>query len=125
MSVNNNIEAHLQLPPLLRSHGARLSRLREVETCLDPNDHLLAVGAGGRWGGSGDAWDEASRATGPLLLPWKTLLLSDSSSTRRHGDGVSSDDESSAPAKTQGDGIEVWAKRFTAYLKPTLAGVPT
>ncbi|PWN39446.1 hypothetical protein IE81DRAFT_326548 [Ceraceosorus guamensis] len=122
VSVNDNIEAHLQLPPLLRSHGAKLSRLREVETCLDPNDHLLAAGAGGRWGGSGDAWDEASRATGPLLLPWKTLLLSESAGLGRVP--ASSDDESDSPVM-RGDGIEGWAKRFTAYLKPTLAGVPT
>ncbi|CEH12215.1 Uncharacterized conserved protein [Ceraceosorus bombacis] len=101
---------------------AKLSRLREVETCLDPNDHLLAAGAGGRWGGSGDAWDEASRATGPLLLPWKTLLLSESAGLGR--DPASSDDESDSPVM-RGDGIEGWAKRFTAYLKPTLAGVPT
>lgn len=124
VSVNDSIDAHLQLPPLLHD-GARLGRLREVETSLDANDPLLAPGAGGRWAGTGDAWAEASRATGPLLLPWKTLLVMGSP---RHGKDAEDDDETSdvsASEEELKDGIEAWAKRFTSYLKPTLSGIPT
>jgi len=131
VSVNDNIDAHLQLPPILRD-PARLSRMREVETCLDFNDPLLAPGAGGRWAGSSDPWEEATRTTGPMLLPWKTLLVFGRGHDRRQLGSSShssdeddpEDDEDDSDGAREG-GIEVWARRFTNLLKPTLSGIPT
>ncbi|KAJ1578940.1 hypothetical protein NDA14_000936 [Ustilago hordei] len=95
LTINDRIEVHLQLPPILQD-PTNLPKTVDIETELDPNDPIFLSGGGfaglGKEGadedGGGGTYDrlldlaphqlsfeEWCRTTGPYLLPWKTLLL--------------------------------------------------
>ncbi|KAJ9479479.1 Nitrogen permease regulator 3 [Pseudozyma hubeiensis] len=95
LTVNDSIEVHTQLPPILQD-PTNLHKMVDIETELDSNDPIFLSGGGfaGRGkenaqedgtGGTYDrllamtpaqlSFEEWCRTTGPYLLPWKTLLL--------------------------------------------------
>lgn len=77
VTVNDHIDLHLQLPPLLLD-PARAERLREVQHVIDPVDPLVMRGDTAEPSAPRlheTAFQEWTNSTGPFLLPWKTLLL--------------------------------------------------
>lgn len=148
VTINDSIDAHLQLPPLLHDPG-RMLKVPDLETELDTSDPVFLGGGGFAGLGAGNAgtdsgyariqglkaedlaFEEWTRTTGPVLLPWKTLLILNDNpgGTRRNifgGGGSLAGDETDEEADYEGaQGIETWARKFTTLLKPTLSGVPT
>ncbi|WFD34671.1 Nitrogen permease regulator 3 [Malassezia cuniculi] len=77
LTVNGHIDLHLQLPPLLIDPG-KAGRLPEVQHVLDPIDPLIMRGDTPHPSApelSTTEFQEWTNATGPFLVPWKTLLL--------------------------------------------------
>lgn len=142
VTLNGTLDVHLQLPPLLVDPARMVKSILELGPAIEADDAdlfgddaALAVG---------DPLDEWTRATGPPLLPWKSLLLLHDSphplpkSRRYRSVGgivveLESEEESAQrldAALAGGDGtadagIELWARKFTSLLKPTLQGIPT
>ncbi len=144
VTINDHVEVHLQLPPILRS-GADLLNISDVHTDIDPIDPVFLSG-GGFAGLGKDAdflskcmslepedliYEEWTRTTGPYLLPWKTLLLAEDSVPPQNFMAEEGDESQSAfvhertASAHDGVGVEPWAKKFTSLLQPTLAGIPT
>lgn len=154
VTINDSIEAHLQLPPLLQD-PSRIAKAADVETQVDLNDPIFLEAANeGRAGGSqqrpsnlGDVMlQEWTRTTGPLLLPWQTLLLLNdrlgkaathtmgkattmaarSTSLALEGETAGESSEEESLVSFAGDqSLDAWARKFTRLLRPTLSGVPT
>lgn len=159
VTINDSIDAHLQLPPLLHD-PSRIAKVADVETQVDLNDPIFIEAANNgrtdaqqRPSNLGDVMlQEWTRTTGPLLLPWQTLLLLNdrlgkaathtrgrppttgstaipmaataSSTADAETAGEESDEESLA--SFAGDqSLDAWARKFTRLLRPTLSGVPT
>lgn len=148
VSLNDSLDVHLQLPPLLVDPAKMVKSITELGPSIEAED-VEAWVDGGR-NGEGNALDEWTRATGPPLFPWRTLLLlhdpeEDEEVARRRrfrsvgGQvvAIDGDEDGGTPSDTNLDedefgetgladaGIEIWARKFTSLLKPTLQGVPT
>ncbi|PWN20576.1 hypothetical protein BCV69DRAFT_282785 [Microstroma glucosiphilum] len=143
----NELDVHLQLPPLLVDPARMVKSIMELGPSIDAvNAEMRAEQEGGRGAGelvrgTGAALDEWTKASGPPLFPWKTLLLlsdpedEDVPKIKRYRSlggqvvELSTDDESSLDELEEvglaDAGIEIWAKRFTALLKPTVSGLLT
>ena len=70
-------------------------------------------------------FEQWNRTTGPYLLPWKTLLLLHDDRKDSHAQRGDDNESGSNAANVDDSGIEVWAKKFTSLLIPTLEGIPT
>lgn len=141
--LNDSLEVHLQLPPLLTDPARMVKSILEIGPSIEADDPDV-------WADDavGNPLDEWTRATGPPLFPWKTLLLLHEQEGERDarekarryrsigGEVVEVDDEASEVSEQvsardameqQGDaGIEVWSRKFTSHLVPTnLTGIPT
>lgn len=149
VSLNDSLDVHLQLPPLLTDPARMVKSILELGHSIEAEEaEVWAQDAveGGDALDVGNAFDEWTRASGPPLYPWKTLLILhdadvDRIKTKRYRSiggkvvEVESDDESAMAldAALEGGeaysladvGIELWARKFTSLLKPTLQGVPT
>ncbi|CAO1632817.1 unnamed protein product [Parajaminaea phylloscopi] len=143
VTLNDSLDIHLQLPPLLIDPYRMVRSIQELGPSIDVDDADLFGDASTT--AVGEPLDEWIRATGPPLLPWKTLLLlhdeSEGEVKERRFRSVGglvvevedADDESEQEldAALEGDagvaeaGIELWTKKFTSLLKPTLQGIPT
>lgn len=122
ITVNDTIDVHLQLPPILHD-PARMMRLADIETPIDPNDAVYSRGlSAGPVDVADLIFEEWTRTTGPFLLPWKTLLLLTGEEDAEQ-DGEA--DEMSHLDMAAGQQIDSWARKFTSLLKPTLEGIPT
>ncbi|SNX87285.1 uncharacterized protein MEPE_05995 [Melanopsichium pennsylvanicum] len=146
LTINDRIEVHLQLPPILQD-PTNLPKTVDIETELDPNDPIFLSGGGfaglGKEGadedGGGGTYDrlldlaphqlsfeEWCRTTGPYLLPWKTLLLlhdqADEPALRgRGGSPGNSSPKLASPSGTQdAHGFEQLARNFTSLFRPNL-----
>ena len=148
LTINDRIEVHLQLPPILQD-PSNLPKTIDIETELDPNDPIFLSGGGfaglGKEGadedGGGGTYDrlldlaphqlsfeEWCRTTGPYLLPWKTLLLlhdqAEETPTRgRQTPGNSSPAGLASPGGGQvpeAHGFEQLARNFTSLFRPNL-----
>lgn len=148
LTINERIEVHLQLPPILQD-PTNLPKTVDIETELDSNDPIFLSGGGfaglGKEGadedGGGGTYDrllelaphqlsfeEWCRTTGPYLLPWKTLLLlhdqaGEAPGRRRHTPGNSSPAGVASPGGGQppeAHGFEQLARNFTALFRPNL-----
>ncbi|KDN52131.1 hypothetical protein K437DRAFT_266834 [Tilletiaria anomala UBC 951] len=142
VTINDSIEVHLQLPPILRS-SAQLLKLPDVETDIDPLDPLFLSGGGFAGLGRDPAslarfmdlepddllYEEWTRTTGAYLLPWKTLLLMndwhDDNDVDLPPGPFRYEPEHGKNRSPDGVGLEPWARKFTRLLQPTLAGIPT
>lgn len=144
LTINDRIEVHLQLPPILQDPSS-YPKLVDIETELDPHDPIFLSGGGfeglGKEGadedGVGGTYDrlrnlkasqlsmeEWCRTTGPYLVPWKTLLLLydqlEEAPGRGRGAslvGLVSPGGGQAP---EAHGFEQLARNFTALFKPSL-----
>lgn len=134
--VNDRIEAHLQLPPILRL-GPVLHKVQDVVTDLDPNDPEWLKGSG--FAGLGDGrdtfeammqlrpeelmYEEWTRTIGPYLLPWKTLLMMDDSAftfpAPNAGDGASAAAAAAAPSAEWEEGARPRSDAWTRGLAST------
>lgn len=130
VTINESIEAHLQLPPMLHE-PSKMMKMADIETPIDINDAIFTNATAVKDGlilptrpinAEQLMHEEWSRTTGPFLLPWKTLLL-----LREHHEHGRSDnpDDASEISAFADKGIEAWARKFTSLMKPTLDGVPT
>ena len=143
VTINDNVEAHLQLPPIMRS-SSLLLKVADIETHIDPLDPLFLSGGG--FAGLGKesnalarlmslepeelVLEEWTRTTGPYLLPWKTLLLVNDVS--EHFQSVDAgkmmglqDRAEEAGQSYEHLGLVPWARKFVNLLQPTLSGIPT
>lgn len=85
VTLNDTLDVHLQLPPLLVEPARMVKSLLELGPSIEAEEADLWGGgtgnvmgvAGGSKGGAtiASALDEWTRTTGPPLFPWKTLLL--------------------------------------------------
>ncbi|CAO1616327.1 unnamed protein product [Sympodiomycopsis kandeliae] len=153
VTLNDSLDIHLQLPPLLVDPSRMVKSLLELGPSIEADDADLWEGAiggvAGVAGGGGSAiasaLDEWTKTTGPPLFPWKTLLLLHDPGARQKryrsfgGQVVeieSDDEDNGADGQEDFDaelgeagladaGIELWARKFTSLLKPTLQGIPT
>ncbi|PWN38318.1 uncharacterized protein FA14DRAFT_117727 [Meira miltonrushii] len=130
VTINESIEAHLQLPPMLHE-PSKMMKMADIETPIDINDAIFTNTTSTKDGrvlpsrpinAEQLMHEEWSRTTGPFLLPWKTLLLL--RENHEHGRPDDPDDASEYSAFAD-KGIEAWARKFTSLMKPTLDGVPT
>ncbi|ETS62076.1 hypothetical protein PaG_03634 [Moesziomyces aphidis] len=146
LTINDRIEVHLQLPPILQD-PVNLPKTVDIETELDPNDPIFLSGGGfaglGKEGadedGGGGTYDrllelaphqlsfeEWCRTTGPYLLPWKTLLLlhdqPDEAARGRRTPGSASPAGHLTPAEQAPEthGFEQLARNFTSLFRPDL-----
>lgn len=137
--LNDSLEVHLQLPPLLTDPTRMVKSILELGPSIEADDPDVWADA------VGNPLDEWTRATGPPLFPWKTLLLLNEPDGGRGEDKPrryrsiggkvvevassssesESDDEQHRLSNPADAGIEVWARKFTSLLKPTLDGIPT
>lgn len=130
VTINESIEAHLQLPPMLHE-PSKMMKMADIETPIDINDAIFTNTTSVKNGrvlpsrpinAEQLMHEEWSRTTGPFLLPWKTLLLL----RDHHEHGRSDDPDDASEISAFADkGIEAWARKFTSLMKPTLDGVPT
>ncbi|MCO5565865.1 hypothetical protein L7F22_019540 [Adiantum nelumboides] len=130
VTVNESIEAHLQLPPMLHE-PSKMMKMADIETPIDINDAIFTNATAIKDGlilpsrpinADQLMHEEWSRTTGPFLLPWKTLLLL----REHHENGRPDDPDDASELSAFADkGIEAWARKFTTLMKPTLDGVPT
>ncbi|KAN0065657.1 Nitrogen permease regulator 3 [Thecaphora frezii] len=145
LTINDRIEVHLQLPPILQ-HPEKILKVPDVETELDPNDPIFLSGGGfagmGKEGGDGDEYgggydrlmslgpseltfEEWTRTTGPYLLPWKTLLLlqdhPDDAAARQRSPRTSpyiGSEAETGPNVNESLGFEQLTRKFTALFRP-------
>lgn len=154
LTINDRIEVHLQLPPILQDPSS-LAKTVDIETELDPNDPIFLSGGGfeglGKEGahqdGSGGTYkrrmamtpaqlsfEEWCRTTGPYLLPWKTLLLlHDQVDEAPNRERAKSDTCSPAGLASPGEGasqaleahgFDQLARKFTSFFTPSLYNTP-
>lgn len=122
VTINDTIDVHLQLPPILHD-PTRMMRIADIETPIDANDAVYARGpSSGPINIEDLIFEEWTRTTGPFLLPWKTLLLLNTSGESQEG---GEQDEISNLDMAGERGIDSWARKFTSLLTPTLEGIPT
>lgn len=123
--INDSFDVHLQLPRMLQDPG-RLAQLSDVEAPIDLNDAIFHK-EGRLMHTQTDElmFEQWNRTTGPYLLPWKTLLLLHDDRKDSHAQRGDDNESGSNAANVDDSGIEVWAKKFTSLLIPTLEGIPT
>uniref|UniRef100_V5ETE4 Nitrogen permease regulator 3 n=1 Tax=Kalmanozyma brasiliensis (strain GHG001) TaxID=1365824 RepID=V5ETE4_KALBG len=145
LTINDNIEVHLQLPPILQD-PSNLLKTVDIETDLDKNDPIFLSGGGfsglGKEGQDEDggggthdrllglepnqlSFEEWCRTTGPYLLPWKTLLLlHDHADPGRDRNTAGSSSPSGALSPSgqapETHGFEQLTRNFTALFQPNL-----
>ena len=151
LTINDRIEVHLQLPPILQD-PAKMLKIPDIETELDPNDPIFLSGGGfagmGKEGSEGESRDscydrlmslnphdltfeEWTRTTGPYLLPWKTLLLlhdhPDDAANRGRSGGATpttygiENEHDPSDTPKLSDSFEQFTRKFTALFRPKVS----